>query len=99
MIDHAKAVEDAREAYWAAKDAARQAELAEQRGVIDAVFAEHKAIVDWATGLRLAILDLHAPQRNDLEPPNCGVCFNSNGYEVSFPCTTYTLARDWNDET
>lgn len=98
MTDHAKAVEDAREVYWAAKDAARQAEIAEQLGAIDAVFAEHKSIVDWATGLRLAILDLHAPKRDDLEPPHCAVCFNSNGYEVKFPCPTYALARDRDGE-
>jgi hypothetical protein len=94
-----RAVEEAQKALWAAEEAARQAEFAKKRSAIDAVFAEHKATVDWATGLRLAILDLHGPRRDDLEPPSCGVCFNSHGYEVQFPCPTYILARDWEDES
>jgi hypothetical protein len=92
-----RAVEEAQRALREAVEAARQAEFAERLRLNDDVVAAHEAILGAASGLRLAVLELHAPQRDDPGPPNCGVCFNSHGYEFQFPCPTYILGRDWSD--
>lgn len=92
-------VERAQELLWAAEEAQRQAELAEKIRRNDVIIAAHEAHMAEATGLRRVMLELHAPMRDDPDPPYCGECsLYSSNYEVSFPCNTYVPARDSKDE-
>lgn len=97
MNDLDRAVEEAKKALWAAEEAVHKAERDEEFRRIDLVVAAHEELVAGAAGLRRSILELHALQRYDPYDPNCGICFNSHGYEFNFPCPTYVLARDWSD--
>lgn len=58
------------------------------------VDAAHRALVDSTTGLRRAVLDMHGPRLLATEI----VCEKCEGYDegnLTFPCDTYALARDW----
>jgi hypothetical protein len=71
---------------------ARQREVAAQ-------LAQHEALVQQATGLRKAVLELHG-LREDYGSLECEGC-DFAGYEgepAEWPCRTYELARDFQDE-
>jgi len=90
-------VEEARKTLWAAEGAQRQAELDLKRQRNGVTLAIHQAVVGSASGLRRAILELHHPVRDDPDEPDCKEC--SDDYGIPFPCDTYVLARDWEDES
>jgi len=72
----------------------REAERAAAR---DEVEAAHSAALAGATGLRLAILELHSPTPTDAHIDAtlvCSCCYNPD-YDDDWPCETYVLARDW----
>lgn len=94
-------LEEAQKALWAAEEAARDAELADKRRQRHQVMAAHQEACIQATGLRRAILHLHAPKEDD---PNsvhmvCAGCETATNwdYPPNFPCPTYVLARDWRE--
>lgn len=73
-----------RHAQW---NAEADAERAQERAIV----AAHGDLVANATGLRRAVLELHAPDEYGL----CQGCVSDCcGPKVS-ECPTYTLARDW----
>jgi hypothetical protein len=62
------------------------------------VVNEHNALVIQATGLRRRILELHGPDVAFGEAWCRGCDSGEDDYNSPhFPCTTYTLARDWMD--
>lgn len=66
----------------------------------DKVEAAHSAALAGETGLRRAILELHAPTPADAHIGanlRCSCCYNPD-YDDDWPCETYVLARDWIDE-
>lgn len=86
-----------REQRHADEEAARVRRAAERRATEEA----HAATLTTATGLRRAILELHAPtwfDHSHVGGGHCGGCEFEPNYEgeaIDWPCQTYTLARDW----
>lgn len=80
---------------------ATRARRAEREAAAVAAEREHADRVAGASGLRRAVLELHGPQRVSytLAELSCNGCEygGHDGEPVEFPCSTYTLARDWND--
>lgn len=69
---------------------------AERKRADQAELNAHGERMAAATGLRRAILELHAPQRYESGRLHCDGC-DMDGYEVEapdFPCRTYTLAAE-----
>ncbi len=75
----------------------REAERAAERAAEhDEVEAAHSAALTDATGLRRAILELHAPTFGEFgAKPRCSGCYDSDYGHDAWPCETYVLARDW----
>jgi len=70
----------------------REAEQAAER---DEVEAAHSAALAGSSGLRRAVLELHAPTFGEFgAKPRCSCCYNPD-YDDDWPCETYVLARDW----
>lgn len=60
--------------------------------------AEHSRNLEGATGLRRAILEMHAPEMDYPSDATCKGCYVDEGCGCEgahFPCSTYALARDW----
>jgi len=77
----------------AARRRVRDAERAAER--YKAEFAHYKALAD-ATGLRRAVLELHAPTFEEFgSSPGCSCCYDSEYGADDWPCETYVLARDF----
>jgi hypothetical protein len=66
------------------------------------VVEQHQQVLASVSGLRHALLVLHEPHlydRVDLWPHCEGCDLNGNEPEhPEFPCSTYILARDWEDQ-
>lgn len=75
-----------RAAEW---EAEREAERVQERAII----AAHGERVATATGLRRAVLELHAPDEYGL----CQGCVTDCCAPKVSDCPTYTLARDWQE--
>ncbi len=71
----------------AKRNAEREAEEERERVAL----AAHDELLRTATGLRRAVLELHAP-----EDGGCAGC-ESCCCSPTWPCDTYTLARDWEE--
>lgn len=78
------------ESYWQRKAEEREARQWRE-------LAEHHHRMVFATGLRRAVLELHAPSVEDAYAyPVCRGC-DADGYDCEppeWPCRTYVLARD-----
>jgi hypothetical protein len=78
------------------KIAERETKDAAERLNLLNVTNEHNALVIRATGLRRRILELHGP--TSMGPYiACAECEGYDGGWMEFPCSTYTLARDWQE--
>jgi hypothetical protein len=74
----------------------RDVELVVER---DKVEAAHSAVLAGATGLRRAILELHAPTFEEFgAKPSCSGCYDSDYGHDDWPCETYVLARDYPED-
>lgn len=62
-----------------------------ERGRERALIAEHAELMATATGLRRAVLELHAPDENGY----CTGCETDCCAPKLSDCTTYALARGW----
>jgi len=81
------------EAEIAVRRRVRDAERAAERDKADA--AHCKAFVH-ASGLRRAVLELHAPTFEYLgSSPACSSCYDGEYGADDWPCETYVLARDF----
>jgi len=83
---------------WRSWEEVHARHLAEAKAQLVTVRAEHRTLLESASGLRRAILESHSPDEG-VRSPRCRDCSGAAYEEVDFPCTTYTLARDWVDES
>lgn len=96
MTDLDRAVQEARKALRAAENAREAEDIAKDAARIDAIFAAHVDLVSRSVGLRRALFELHCPKGDFPYDPDCNECTDRDRTDP-FPCTTYVLARDWED--